>query len=312
MRTVVSLGGNAFAAKSGVLTMRGQLEYARDALATLRPLIERGNELVLTHGNGPQVGHILLRVEAALGKAYRIPLDACVAESEGELGYVLELALHNLLSSWGEARQIAVLLTHVVVDRDDPAFRTPSKPIGPSYALEQADELRRAGFQLVEEKGRGLRRIVPSPLPLELLELDVVKRLADAGVIVVAAGGGGIPLVRDEHGLRGVEAVIDKDRASALLAIELGADLFVILTDVPCAYRHFATEHAEPIGRVDPRTVERLAREGHFAVGSMLPKMEAAARFADATGRRAVICDPRGLEAALAGRGGTIVESETT
>jgi len=220
-RVVVALGGNAFAAPQQRLTMAGQFEFARQALAQLRPLLELEFQVLITHGNGPQVGFELIRVEAALGQAYAVPLDVCVAESEGELGYVLTQSLHEVLAQFGRSRPIASLLTQVVVDASDPAFAEPTKPIGGFYSEAQADELRRKGFQVREDAGRGYRRVVPSPRPLEIIEAPVIRQLLELGIIVIAAGGGGIPVVRCGETLRGIEAVVDKDLTAALLAHHL-------------------------------------------------------------------------------------------
>lgn len=312
-RVIVALGGNAFVRPDGPLTMQGQFEFARRALACMEPLLAAETRLVITHGNGPQVGSMLIRVEAALGEAYSIPLEVCVAESEGELGYVLQQTLHNLLVERGQVRPIAGLVTQIVVDGADPAFKNPSKPIGPFYTQTQAEELQRNGFTMREDAGRGYRRVVPSPMPKEIVDVEVIRQLLEAGVIVVALGGGGIPVVRENGGLKGVEAVVDKDHASALLGRDIDANLLVILTGVPCAYRDFNTARQAPIGRIGVAEAGRLVDEGHFAPGSMRPKMAAAVEFASRPGCRAIICDPPSLASALQGHSGTIVEfGETT
>ena len=309
-RVVAVLGGHVFVTPGQPLTMSGQFHLAQDAVEHLRPFLADDIELVLSHGNGPQVGHILIRVEEAVGKAYDIPLDVCVAESEGELGYVLEQSLYNLMADKGVRRPIASLLTQVVVDKDDPAFANPSKPIGPFYDQDQADELRRRGFPVREDAGRGYRRVVPSPAPQEIVGARIIARLLEMGVLVIAAGGGGIPVVRGEHGLCGVEAVIDKDLTAALLADGLEAEWLIILTDVPCAYENFGTERQSPVGRISVTQAQRLVEEGHFASGSMRPKMEAAIRFASKSGRKVAICDLPSLGEALSNRAGTIIESD--
>ena len=309
-RTVVALGGNAFERPGQPLTMEGQFRFAREALLALSPLLVPPRELVLVHGNGPQVGHMLVRVERALGEAYAIPLEICVAESEGELGYVLLQTLHNVLGELGAHRAVASLLTQVVVRRDDPAFGRPTKPIGPYYDACRAAELRAGGFALVEVPGRGFRRVVPSPEPVEIVELDVIERLLEAGALVIAAGGGGVPVVRDGKRFDGVDAVIDKDLTAALLGHAIGAVEVVILTGVPAAFLNFGTSRQRPLGRVTPDELRRYAEEGHFPPGSMGPKMEAACRFASVRGRRALVCDPPSLTAALSGTAGTIVEGE--
>lgn len=307
-RVVAVLGGNAFVSPSKRLTMDGQLQFAHDAMRQLAPLLGEDIQLLISHGNGPQVGHILIRVEASLGKAYSIPLEVCVAESEGELGHVLELALRNVQEELQMQRPIAALLTQVVVSSDDPAFRNPTKPVGVFYTEAQADELRQRGFDVRADAGRGFRRVVPSPLPKEILQLDVIDQLLSQGTLVIAAGGGGIPVVRENGRLRGIEAVIDKDLTAAVLADQLDAELLVILTDVPCAYRHFGSANQQPIERIPTDEAYRLIEANHFAPGSMFPKMQAAAQFADRPGRRSIISNPSSLHAALQGAAGTIIE----
>jgi len=308
--TILVLGGNAFTRPGEPLTMAGQFAFAESLFERLVPLFESGSRIVVTHGNGPQVGQMLTRVEEALGKAYALPLEVCVAESEGELGYVLEQSLQNVLREHGLQRSVVSVLTQVVVDESDPAFDSPSKPVGVFYSDEQATALRGQGFVLNEDSGRGFRRVVPSPLPQSIVETAVIWQLALSGVIVVAAGGGGIPVVEHDGRLCGVEAVIDKDQTSALLGQLIDADQMLILTGVPCAYRNFGTTLQEPIGRITPDVAAALVQEGHFAAGSMLPKIEAAIRFARRTGCRAVICDIDSLPAALSGQAGTIIERD--
>lgn len=308
--TVVVLGGNAFAKPGTPLTMAGQFAFAREVLSKLRPLLEGRSPVILTHGNGPQVGHILTRVEVALGQAYAIPLEVCVAESEGELGYVLEQTLQNLLSEWHSNRPIVTLLTQVVVDPADPAFANPTKPIGQFYSAGQADEMRQKGFIVREDAGRGFRRMVASPAPREIIEIDVLRMLLEAGVLVICGGGGGIPVVREAGRLRGVEAVIDKDLTSALLGAALGSRRMLILTGVPNAYRDFNTPKQQPLGRLRVAEAQQLLRDGHFAPGSMGPKIEAAVQFASRPGAAAIICDPAGLHEALRGNAGTIIEGD--
>lgn len=306
-RVVVVLGGNAFAPPSAPLTMAGQFAFAHQALRALGPLLDPHVELVVGHGNGPQVGHMLVRVEASLGEAYALPLEVCVAESEGELGYVLAQTLSNLFRERGTPRPIASLLTQVEVRRDDPAFAHPDKPVGPFYDRARADALIAEGFTVKEDAGRGYRRVVPSPEPQAILDVEVIDALLRLGVVVVAVGGGGIPVVRERGLLRGIDAVIDKDRTAALLGARIGAELLVILTCIDGAYLDFGKPSARRLSRVTPDEVLRLAAEGHFAAGSMGPKIEAAARFASVPGRRAVICDPSSLAETLSGRAGTTV-----
>ncbi len=307
-RTILALGGNAFASPGKPLTMARQFEFAKLVFQSLSPLLIDHRELVISHGNGPQVGHMLIRVEEALGKAYAVPLEVCVAESEGELGYVIIQTLHNVLNEWRQHRPIASILTQVVVDQKDSAFESPTKPIGPFYTDEQADEVRQRGFPLREETGRGFRRVVPSPYPREIVDVDVIESLLRAGVLVVAAGGGGIPVIRDGEQMRGVEAVVDKDLTSALLGELIDARLMLILTDVPCAYQDFNTPNQSPIGRIGIAEAQQLLNEGHFAEGSMKPKIEAAIQFSRRSGCRTIICNVDILDQALNGLAGTIIE----
>jgi carbamate kinase len=313
-RTILALGGNAFASPQQPLTMAGQFEFAHAALRSLRPLLEDGRDLVITHGNGPQVGHMLIRVEQSLGTAYAIPLEVCVAESEGELGYVIEQALRNVLAELGQRRPIAGLLTEVVVDPDDPAFEHPTKPVGPYYTIKQAAELRDKGFTVAEDTGRApgelkrLRRVVPSPKPLEIIDVRIIDTLLQSGAIVIAAGGGGIPVVREDGQLRGVEAVVDKDLTSSLLGTAIDARRMIILTNVPCAYRNFGTRKQMPIGKIDIHTAQQLLDEGHFAEGSMRPKIEAAIQFSGRPNCRTIICNVETLERSGAGEACTLIE----
>lgn len=307
-RVVVALGGNAFIAPGKPLTMAAQLEFAHRAMQQLVPLFGTDTQLLIAHGNGPQVGQMLLRVEASLGQAYALPLEVCVAETQGELGYVLEQALHNVLVDHRLARPIVSLLTQVEVDTDDPAFTHPTKPIGIFYDEVRARQLVERGFPMVEDSGRGYRRVVPSPLPRVILESQVIEQLLNLGTIVIAAGGGGIPVIRDNHHVRGVEAVIDKDLTAARIADQIGAQRLVILTDVPCAFRHYRTDRQQPIGRVTPEQLRQDIHDGHFASGSMLPKIEAALGFVRRSDRMALITNAESLENALHGRDGTRIE----
>jgi carbamate kinase len=306
-RTILVLGGNAFALPGQPLTMARQFEFARQAFEALSPLLLQDRELIISHGNGPQVGHMLIRVEEALGKAYAVPLEVCVAESEGELGYVITQTLYNILEKSGRQRAIASMLTQVIVDSNDPAFSKPTKPIGPFYTSEQAKAVSQRGFPLHEEAGRGFRRVVPSPRPREIMDVGVINTLLQAGVLVVAAGGGGIPVIRAGNQLRGVEAVVDKDLTSALLGELTDARLMLILTDVPCAYRDYNTPDQSPIGRIGITEAQKLIDEGHFAEGSMKPKIEAAIQFSRRPDSRTIICNVDVLDQALIGLAGTII-----
>jgi carbamate kinase len=306
-RLIIALGGNAFATPDEPLTMAGQFRFAKELAQQLAPLFRGNRQIVMTHGNGPQVGQMLVRVEEALGKAYAVPLEVCVAESEGELGYVLQQSLYNVLRESGGAPRIAGVLTQVLVSADDPAFAVPTKPVGQFYSAEQAERLRERGFHVCEDAGRGYRRMVPSPRPLRIVESDVIDALLNLGVIVIGAGGGGIPVVERDGKLGGIEAVVDKDLASAVLGAALDARELLILTGVPCAYRDFGTAQQKPLRRLTVAEAGQLVEEGHFTPGSMQPKIEAASQFAQRPGCRAMICDPASAIAAMAGAAGTII-----
>lgn len=305
-RLVISLGGNAFAAAGERMSMAGQFDFAERTLAPLRELLHGGCQLLLTHGNGPQVGYILTRVEEAIGKAYKLPLEVCVAESEGEIGYVLQQTVRNLNEG---AQPVATLLTQVRVDADDPAFQLPTKPVGPWFEPEQAAALEQAGMTLVRDNKGRARRVVASPEPLAIVEVDIIRQMLDLGIIVIAAGGGGIPVVEDAGRLSGVEAVVDKDLATALLAIELDAVQLVLVTGVAGVYRDFDTPRAHLLERPTVRELQELAAQGQFPPGTMGPKVAAAVRFVQATGRSAVICKPADLAEAVDGRSGTRIEA---
>jgi carbamate kinase len=279
-------------------TAAEQRANLRAACAALQPLLGE-RELVITHGNGPQVGNELLRQERAAAEAPPLPLYLAVAQTQAEIGALLESELEPVAG-----RTVACLLTHVLVAEDDTAFGEPTKPVGPFYAEERARELERErGWTVVHDAGRGWRRVVPSPAPLEVVELGAIRALLATGAIVVACGGGGIPAVRRGAHLAGIDAVIDKDRASSLLARELNADRLVILTEVPAVYRHFGTERQEELRELRVAEAELLLPA--LAAGSMRPKVEASVEFVDATGHEALITSPSVLGQALEGRSGT-------
>jgi carbamate kinase len=297
LTTVVALGGNALIRRGDRGTAAEQAARLREAAASLKPLFTEPR-LVITHGNGPQVGNELLRQERAADEVPPLPLYLAVAQTQAEIGALIETELGPVAG-----RPIACLLTHVVVAEDDPAFGRPTKPIGPFYSSEQARTLERErGWALVEEQGRGWRRAVPSPAPLEVVEVAQIRSLLDSGALPVACGGGGIPVVRRADRFQGVEAVIDKDRASALLAAALGADRLVILTDVGAVRRGFGTPREEEVRELPVDEAETLLAE--LAEGSMRPKVEAAIAVARAGGEAIITALDR-VEDALAGRAGT-------
>ena len=296
MSTVVALGGNALMRPGQRGTAAEQLANLRRAVIGLRPLLVETERLVITHGNGPQVGNELLRQERAAAEAPPLPLWLAVAQTQAEIGALIAAELRTALAG----REVACLLTHVTVAPDDPAFDRPTKPIGPFYSAEQAELLERErGWGLVPDANRGHRRVVPSPEPLEIVELDAIRRLVEAGTITIACGGGGIPVARHEGRLSGVDAVIDKDRASALLARELEAERLIILTEVPAVYRSFGDEDQEEIRELARKDAEALLPA--LPEGSMRPKIEAALGFAGET----LITSFDALADALAGAAGT-------
>jgi len=305
---LVAIGGNALIRADQNGSVGEEQAHARATSRAIAGIVADGWHVLVTHGNGPQVGAALLRSERGADEVYPLSLNLCGAATQGEIGYVLQQALGQALAARQVDRPVATVLTQVVVAPDDPAFDHPTKPIGPFYTREQADDRRcRYGWTLVENREHGFRRVVPSPEPIEIVEGDVIRALLDRGVLVVALGGGGIPVVRRGHRLVGVDAVIDKDRASALLATRLRVELFVILTDVECVYVDFHRPGERALDSVTSDALETYARAGQFPAGSMGPKVEAALRFLRDGGRQAIITSPERLEEAVAGRAGTRV-----
>ncbi len=308
MRVLVALGGNAMTGPDGSAKPQEQWQAIRGAMEDVAELIRAGHDVVLTHGNGPQVGNILVKNELAAHVVPPVPLDWCGAQTQGTIGYMILVALEASLARRGIDRRVAALVSRTLVDRDDPGFANPTKPIGRYLPLEQAQKLIDHGETWQDRGAKGWRRVVPSPEPLEVLEADTLHTLLEAGYVVAAAGGGGIPVVRTPDGdLEGVDAVIDKDLTAALLARQLHADVLVIATDVDHAILGYGTPEARPIGRVSTAELQRYAAEGHFASGSMGPKVEAALRFAR-TGGRAVITTLHQITLAVEGEVGTVIE----
>ena len=308
-RIVVAFGGNALIREGQQGTQWEQLDNAENTARMLLPLVQSGCRLVIVHGNGPQVGNILIQVEEAVTKIPPQSLDVCVAASEGSIGYMLQTAIRNALRRGRVRGSVVTLITEVVVDPSDAGFRRPTKPIGPFYTRYRADYLiHKLGWAMIEDSGRGWRKVVPSPRPLEIHGLDAVDSLLASGYLVIAGGGGGIPVVTEgEGGERGVEAVIDKDYTAGLMAAELGADLLAILTDVDRVFLDFGTEQERGLSRLSVEEARRHLAEGQFPPGSMGPKVETAAEFVETTGGEALITSTEQLGAALRGRGGTWV-----
>ena len=310
--TLVAIGGNSLLDLARAPTVENQFEVTARAVVPIADLIERGERLVLTHGNGPQVGFMQLRVELAKHEIHEVPLDSLVADSQGAIGYMIQRDLREELERRGVRAEIATLVTEVEVDAADPAFAAPTKPVGKFYPADQAGRLaRERGWRMVEDSHRGWRRVVPSPEPRAIVQLDTIRRLLDAGVVVIACGGGGIPVLRGPAGRRrGLEAVIDKDLASALLAERLGLSRMIITTAVDAIYRDYLTDHRTPLRDVTPPELERLAAQGQFPAGSIGPKIDAALRFLAHGGGSVTVCAPDALVAAFDGRAGTLIRKE--
>ena len=305
---VVAIGGNSLIKDTVHQSVRDQYIAAGETCRHIAGMIRDGWRVVITHGNGPQVGFILRRSELAAHELHEVPLDVCGADTQGAIGYALQQNLYNDFARLGLDKRAVTVITQTEVSPDDPAFEDPTKPIGSYMDAAQAERRRtREGWSVVEDAGRGWRRVVASPAPRRIVEEDVVRGLLDQGFVVIAVGGGGIPVVADGEGnLRGVAAVIDKDLASSLLAASLGAELFVISTSTEKVALRFGTAEQEWVDRLSTSDARRYLTEGnHFAEGSMAPKIRAAVGFADATGGTAVITDPENVERALAGETGT-------
>ena len=308
MRVLLALGGNAMTNAEGRARPEDQIAAAQVAMAAVADLLAQDVDVVITHGNGPQVGNLLVKNELAAAVVPPVPLDWCGAQTQATLGFVLMNALEAALAGRGLTKRTAALVTRALVDAHDPGFAKPTKPIGRFLPADQAVMLVEHGETWEDRGEKGWRRVVASPEPVEILDAPAVQSLVEAGYVVVANGGGGIPVVREPDGsLRGVEAVIDKDLGAALLARTVEADVLVIATDVPHAVLHYGTPDAVDVGTVDVATMRDHAAAGHFASGSMGPKVDAACRFVEQGGSRAVITDLASLSDAINGDGGTVV-----
>lgn len=304
---VIAIGGNSLIKDKQHQSVEDQYQAAKETCTHIATMIKNGWNVVIGHGNGPQVGFILRRSELAAHELHEIPLDVCGADSQGAIGYALQQNLYNYLHQLGIQKQVATIVTQVEVSRDDPAFQNPTKPIGSFMDSAQAERRRQEGWSVVEDAGRGWRRVVASPQPMRIVEEAVIKQLIAAGVIVIAVGGGGIPVVADESGnLKGIAAVIDKDYASSLLASSIGADLFIISTAVEKVALNFGKPDQQWLDHLTLAQAKAyLAEGGHFAKGSMAPKIQAVVNFLEQGGKEAIITNPENLERALAGETGT-------
>jgi carbamate kinase len=296
---VVAFGGNALLRGGQKGTYQEQIENVEQTCESLYNLLQRNYNIVIGHGNGPQVGNVMLQHEE--GKRAGIeamPMDFCVAETQGSIAYLIEMGLRNVMARHDIQRDVVTLVTQVAVNKIDPMFQNPTKPVGPYYTKEQAEELAAKTGAVYKEdpKGRGWRKVVPSPTPQRINNIKIVKQLAKAGNIVVTVGGGGIPVVEESDYVRGVEAVIDKDLASALCAIEIGADEFYILTDVPKVYINFRKENENALDTITVAEAKQYLQEGHFAEGSMAPKIRAAIIFVENGGKECIITEAGQLD----------------
>jgi carbamate kinase len=307
---VVAIGGNAVNRPGEKPTAENMLSAIEEAMGYLVDMLDE-YDIVITHGNGPQVGNILIQQEMAKEVIPPFPIDVNDAQTQGSLGYMIVQALRNRLAERGLNREVAALITQIVVDKNDEAFKKPSKPVGPFYTEEEARKLMmEKGWIMKEDAGRGWRRVVPSPKPLDIVEKEIIQMLLKNDVIVVAAGGGGIPVVRENGKLKGIEAVIDKDRASALLAIEINADELIILTGVEKVALNYGKPNQTFVDTLIVDDAMKYLKEGHFPAGSMGPKIEAAIDFVSATNKTCLITDMRKLKEALSGKTGTRIVRE--
>lgn len=306
---VVAVGGNSLILDKDHQTVADQYDAACKTMVHVADMIEQGYNVVLTHGNGPQVGFILLRSEIARSQIHDVPLDSCGADTQGAIGYNFQMALGNEFKKRNINKPVVTVVTQVLVDKNDKSFKNPSKPIGSFYSEEEAKErIAKDKWEMVEDAGRGWRRVVASPLPLEIIEENAIKALTEKGFCVVAVGGGGIPVVKDENGmLKGAAAVIDKDFASSLLASNINADVFIVSTAVEKACLNFGKPNQKSLDKVTVGELEKYCEEGHFKPGSMLPKCQAIIKFIKNGGKHAIITNPENLAKAVKGEAGTHV-----
>jgi len=306
---VLAIGGNSLIKDKNHIALSWQYEAVKETGKYIAELIAEGMSIVITHGNGPQVGFIYRRGELGRHELPLIPLDICGADTQGAIGYMIQKALLNHFHRMGVAKKVTTVVTQTLVNMDDPSFEHPTKPIGSFMSEEEALTNRKEfGWEVVEDAGRGFRRVVPSPVPREIIELDVIRLLIERGYVVVATGGGGIPVIRNDRGeIEGVEAVIDKDLASSLLARNLGADTFIISTAIDAVYLNFGKENQKPIRHATLPEIKRYLAEGHFKPGSMKPKIESIILFLEGGGRKAIIASPENLLKSVRGESGTTI-----
>jgi len=308
---VVAIGGNSLIKDKNHPTVPDQFDATRETCTHIASMIEQNWKVVVTHGNGPQVGFILLRSELASNVLHTVPLDSCGADTQGAIGYMIQQCLYNEFRQREIKTKVVSVVTQTLVEKNDPAFQNPTKPIGPFYDKEKAEKYRKErGWDVMEDAGRGWRRVVPSPIPVKIIEQDIIKALVNKGITVVAVGGGGIPVIEQEGKLKGAEAVIDKDYASALLAIGIKADLFLISTTVEKVALNFGKPTQKSLDRMTLAEAKKYLEQGHFPPGSMGPKIEAIISYLEHGGKEALITNHENLERALRGETGTRVVPE--
>ena len=304
---ILAVGGNSLIMDESHKSVEDQYSAVEETCRHIAGLVKSGYRVVVTHGNGPQVGFILRRSELAAHELHQVPLDSCGADTQGAIGYQVQRAMYNEMKDWPQRHVVATVVTQVLVDRNDPSFKKPSKPIGSFMDEQTANEHRQKDhWDIVEDAGRGFRRVVASPRPVRIIELEAIRRLLENDIVVVAVGGGGIPVIEDEQGrLKGAAAVIDKDLATSLLARDLKADLLIISTAIEKVCLNYRKPDQKDIDRMTLAEAKRYLAEGHFAPGSMKPKVEAIVEFLESGGTQALITDPPHLVAALEGKSGT-------
>jgi len=308
MRIVIAIGGNSLIQDKDHISPHDQYQQVVKTSQSLLDIIKSNNEIVITHGNGPQVGYLLRMSELASPVIPLFPLDYCVANTQGSIGYQIQNSLERILEENGINKQAVTIVTQVVVDPNDSAFTNPTKPIGSFFTKEEIEKLAvELGWNYIEDSGRGYRRVVPSPAPLDIIEKEAISSLLKNNFIVIAGGGGGIPVIKDKQGFKGIEAVIDKDFASSLLAQEIQADLFVISTAVNCVYIRYNQPDTFALREIHVAELEEYLSEGYFGKGSMEPKIMAAMQFTKNSGNRSIITSPELIQSALDGKAGTSI-----
>ncbi|MFW6128785.1 MAG: carbamate kinase [Candidatus Aminicenantaceae bacterium] len=308
---LIAFGGNAILPKGQRGLQSEQMKNASKAAKLMIHIVKKGYELIIVHGNGPQVGNLLIQMEESINKVPPFTLETCDAMTEGSMGFMLEKAIINELRKESLDKEVATLITQVIVDREDSAFENPTKPVGPFYSKYRAQMLtREKKWKMIEDSGRGYRKVVPSPKPIDIVPKRIIRELINSGKIIITAGGGGIPVIINNRGLfEGVEAVIDKDFASSLIASEVMADLFIILTNVDRVYLNFGTPEEKPLSEMTVEEAEEYFKQGHFPPGSMGPKIKASINYINKGGKEVLITSSNYLKSALINRSGTKIKA---